>query len=105
MQHHFITFFYTGLKHYNQKTAFFVAALTACLWAIHPIQTQAVTYIVQRMASLAGCFYILGIYLYLKARFAEDNKDRILNGCFTCIAYLLAVGSKQNAIMLPGSLF
>jgi len=37
---------------------------------IHPIQTQAVTYIVQRLTSLATMFYLLSVVLYVKARLA-----------------------------------
>ena len=36
-----------NLKSIYQKSACFIALLAAVLWAIHPIQTQAVTYIVQ----------------------------------------------------------
>ena len=31
----------------------------AAIWLVHPIQTQAVSYIVQRMTSLSALFYIL----------------------------------------------
>src|SRR3972149_9831627 len=44
-------------------------ALTASLiFVSHPIQTQAVTYIVQRLASLATLFYLLSVVLFLKWR-------------------------------------
>ena len=56
----------------------FIATLGAALWAINPIHTQAVTYIVQRMAILAALFYILGIYLYLKGRLSQDRSGKIL---------------------------
>ena len=45
-----------------------VALLSAALWAANPIQTQAVVYIVQRMASLACLFYLLAMWCYLRAR-------------------------------------
>jgi hypothetical protein len=38
------------------RRAYSIALLSAVLWAIHPIQVQSVTYIVQRMTSLAGMF-------------------------------------------------
>ncbi len=50
-----------------------VALLTTVLWAIHPIQTQAVTYIVQRMAVMAAFFYVLGILAFLEARTATEK--------------------------------
>ncbi len=78
--------------------------LTAVLWAVNPIQTQAVTYIVQRMASLSGMFYILSIYNYLAGRL--KMKSRIQYRCFVLciICFFLALGSKENAVMLPISL-
>jgi tetratricopeptide (TPR) repeat protein len=47
-----------------RKTAFWAAAL----WAVNPVQTQAVTYIVQRMTSMATFFYLAGLYSYLAWR-------------------------------------
>ncbi|MFH0921523.1 MAG: tetratricopeptide repeat protein [Fibrobacterota bacterium] len=40
----------------------------ALLFAVHPVQTQAVTYIVQRLASLAALWYLLSLTAYVKAR-------------------------------------
>jgi tetratricopeptide (TPR) repeat protein len=81
-----------------------IALLAATLWVINPIQTQAVTYIVQRMALMAAMFYILGIYFYIKARIDQFAVRRILYylGCF--FSFVFACGSKENAIMLPAAL-
>ena len=46
-----------------------VAFCAALLWSLHPLQTEAVTYIVQRAESLMGLFYLLTIYCFV--RFAE----------------------------------
>lgn len=83
---------------------YFIAVLAACLWALNPIQTQAVTYIVQRMAAMAAMFYILGIYFYIKARLCESSTKQNFFFSGVLIAFLLALGSKENAIMLPVSL-
>lgn len=78
-----------------------IALLAALLWAIHPIQTQAVTYIVQRMASLSAMFCIFSIYAYLKMRTAS-NRWAFSTWLGICaIGFLLALGSKQNAAILP----
>ena len=37
-----------------QRHALEIAFASALLWAVHPVNTQAVTYIVQRMAALSG---------------------------------------------------
>jgi hypothetical protein len=81
-----------------------IAFLTAALWAMNPIQTQAVTYIVQRMASMAAMFYILSMLFYIMCRLSENSIKRIflLLGCF--LAYLFALGSKENTIVLPAAL-
>ena len=90
-----------NLKNQYQGKENFIAFLAAVLWAINPIQVQTVTYIVQRMASMAAMFYILSLYLYLKARQSEQPLSRIflLLGC--AAGFLLALGSKENAATLP----
>ena len=42
----------------------FAAAL---IWAVHPLQTEAVTYVVQRAESLMGLFYLLTLYCFVRA--------------------------------------
>lgn len=43
-----------------------LALAVAALWALHPLQTAAVTYIVQRAESLMGLFYLLTLYCFLR---------------------------------------
>ena len=83
---------------------YFIALLAAVLWAINPIQTQAVTYIVQRMASMAAMFYVVGIYFYIKARLGGSRSNHILFYLGCCLAFGFALGSKENAVLLPISL-
>ena len=82
----------------------FIALLAAAFWALNPVQIQAVTYIVQRMASMAALFTIISIFFYLKARLTPGIKKKIcyFSGC--AAAFLLGLGSKENAAMLPISL-
>ncbi len=54
------------------------ALLSGLLFAVHPVQTQAVTYIVQRLASLAALFYIASVFLYLRSRLLQMRTG------FTC---------------------
>jgi len=82
----------------------FIALLSTVLWAVHPIQIQSVTYIVQRMASLAALFYLAGILFYLKTRMTLSGFYRIIFGSLCALAFLLGLGSKNNAILLPVSL-
>jgi tetratricopeptide (TPR) repeat protein len=93
-----------SLKGRKGMDPYFVALLSAVFWAINPIQTQAVTYIVQRMASMAGMFYIISMYFYVKGRRANQNWAGFIFFLLCGVSALLAFGSKQNAIMLPASL-
>jgi hypothetical protein len=71
-----------------------IALFAALIWLVHPVQTQSVTYIVQRMNSMAAMFYILSFLLYAKALLVKD-KDRtwpLFAGCV--LAGSLALGSK-----------
>lgn len=91
------------IKHYQGQENF-IAFLAAVLWAINPVQVQAVTYIVQRMASMAAMFYILGIYFYVKTRLSQYPLQRILL-LFSCVlSFIFALGSKQNTVTLPFAL-
>ncbi len=67
-----------NLKNKFAENAYLIALLAATLWAIHPIQTQAVTYIVQRMTSMAAMFYILSMFFYVKCRLSSSSLHRIL---------------------------
>lgn len=91
-----ITKMLLGLIRYDGNIVF-VAGIVAILWAIHPIQTQAVSNIVQRMASLAATFYLAGIYYYL--HFKKDKKKKWLAASLTM--FLFAVFSKENAALFP----
>jgi tetratricopeptide (TPR) repeat protein len=48
-----------------------VAVFSALLFVSHPVQTQAVTYIVQRFASLATLFYLFSLTMYVMARLRQ----------------------------------
>ena len=43
-----------------------LALAIALLWAVHPLQTESVTYIVQRAESLVGLFYLLTLYCFIR---------------------------------------
>jgi Flp pilus assembly protein TadD len=75
---------------------------TAFIWLVHPLQTQSVTYLVQRMNSLAAMFYVLSMLLYVKFRLSTGNRAKwpYLGGCI--LAGVLAFGTKEISATLPG---
>ncbi|MCF8026523.1 MAG: hypothetical protein K9K82_13685 [Desulfobacteraceae bacterium] len=93
------------LKQRYAKSAYAIALLAVFFWATHPIQLTAVTYIVQRMAALAGMFYVMAMYFYLKARTNARRLRQIIFFSLCVMAALLAFASKENAAMLPVVLF
>jgi len=102
------------LKTQNSKLPI-MALFAALIFIVHPIQTQAVTYIVQRYTSLAALFYMASVLFYLKARvLTQNSKLKTQNSklpsfnlqssafyilCIIC--GLLAFLSKQNTVSLP----
>ena len=85
--------------------AYDIALLSSVLWAIHPVQVTGVTYLVQRMTSLCALFYVVAMLFYVKARTAGKMSRVVLYGIVCLIAAILALVSKENAAMLPVSLF
>jgi len=78
-----------------------IAIYTALLFAVHPIQTQAVTYIVQRMEILASMFMLIGILFFIKGAETEKTAKRALFYGVVALSYLLGFYSKEIAITLP----
>jgi tetratricopeptide (TPR) repeat protein len=75
--------------------------LAAFIWLVHPLQTQSVTYLVQRMNSMAAMFYVLSMLFYVKFRMSTVTwmKWTMFAGCV--LAALLAFGTKQITATLP----
>ena len=43
-----------------------LALAISLLWVVHPLQTEAVTYVIQRVESLMGLFYLLTLYCFIR---------------------------------------
>ncbi|ABC82845.1 tetratricopeptide repeat protein [Anaeromyxobacter dehalogenans] len=83
-----------------------VALCAAALFVAHPLQTQAVTYVVQRLTSLATLLYLASVVLY--ARWRERLHRGAVAGPRAVLGYvpviltaLLAMRSKEIALTLP----
>ncbi len=81
------------------EAALCVTWLAVGLWAMHPFQTNVVTYIIQRMASLSGLFYFLAFGCFLRARCAGNGWSWKWGSLFLVSAFL-AVASKENSATL-----
>lgn len=85
--------------------AYLVPFLSALLFVCHPLQTQAVTYISQRFASLAAMFYLLSAVSYISARLSFTKRMRMIWYSSALIAALLAAGTKEISFTLPFVMF
>lgn len=94
-----------------------MALFTALIFITHPLQTQAVTYTVQRCASMAAMFYLGSVLFYLKGRIIQqerkeerqkhNNRNRPVLRLDVYFALSIIFGilsflSKANAASLPG---
>ena len=96
-----LTFRLPSLEKRYGPIAYKMALFTSLIFIAHPVQTQSVTYIVQRMASLGAMFYLLTFVLYIKARLAEQGKARTLYFGGAVLSYLLGIFSKENVAIIP----
>jgi len=75
-----------------------VALAAAALWTLHPLQTESVTYIVQRAESLMGLFFLLTFYGFIRAVASPRPRGWQI---FTVAACLLGVATKEVAAAVP----
>ena len=90
-----------GLMGFATARARFISFFSALLFALHPVQTQAVTYIVQRMESLSATFFILALMLFVKGAGSSGLARRWVYYGLTGACYVLSFYSKETAITLP----
>jgi Tfp pilus assembly protein PilF len=87
-----------------------VALLTSLFFVVHPIQTEAVTYIISRSSVLCSTFYLLSLYLFIKARGEAREIPSIFLSIriyfiFSIFFFPLALFTKELAATLPLVLF
>ncbi len=82
----------------NSRWLPYIAVL---IWLIHPLHIQSVTYIVQRMNSMASMFYILAMLCYTRARLTQSPTIKWLLAAACLMSGILALGTKETAATLP----
>jgi tetratricopeptide (TPR) repeat protein len=75
-----------------------VGFAVAFLWALHPLDTESVTYVIQRSESLAGLFAVFTLYCVIRGAAAERTTAWNVLAILSCA---LAVGSKPAAMVVP----
>jgi tetratricopeptide (TPR) repeat protein len=77
------------------------ALLAGLLFVSHPVQTEAVTYVFQRHASLAAFFFLLSLASYAGSRLSEGRGKRYALYALSILSAVLAMKTKENAFTLP----
>jgi len=81
-----------------ERDADFIAAMVAVLWAVHPLQTESVTYIVQRAESLCGLIYLFTLYSFARSM-ASPRPARWQIACV--IACFTGMACKEIMVTTP----
>ncbi|MBI5181109.1 MAG: tetratricopeptide repeat protein [Nitrospirae bacterium] len=79
------------------------SAVVGIVFALHPVHTEAVTWVVGRAEVMAGLFYFLAFLLYIKTGEFASLKNRLF--IFSIASYFFALLSKEMAVTLPILLF
>jgi prepilin-type N-terminal cleavage/methylation domain-containing protein len=90
-----------------------IAFASALLWVLHPLQTESVTYIIQRAESLGSLFYLLTLYFFVRwvervgpafAKATAGRPTRSLTRAFTMLEVMIAMAIfAMGAIVLIAS--
>ena len=75
-----------------------LALAVALIWTLHPLQTGAVTYVIQRYESMMGLFYLLAFYAAVRCGTSEHPGRWAV---VSVAATLLALGCKEVAVSIP----
>ncbi|MEN8264841.1 MAG: tetratricopeptide repeat protein [Nitrospirota bacterium] len=90
-----------------------IALFSALLFVSHPLQTQAVTYIVQRLSSLTTLFYLFSLVMYIQSRqttedvSSQESGGSVFSGknlffySLSVVSAVLAMKTKEIAFTLP----
>ena len=92
-----------GLREKFGAAADELALLVAAVWALHPLQTATVTYVMQRTEGLAGFFAVATLYGFLRGVEGERGGRGWLVAAIVVCA--LGMGSKEVMVVVPVMVF
>lgn len=90
-------FFADFAEHKSIRT---LAFLASAFFVVHPVQTQSVTYLVQRFEALATTFYLVSIIFFIKLG-TSSGRTRISYFAACFISTSLAMKTKEVAFTIP----
>lgn len=81
-----------------RHSALWIAFAVALVWAVHPLNTQAVTYIVQRLESLMGLSYLATLYFFVRS---QESKSVLFWMSCSIVACFFGMGCKEVMVTAP----
>jgi len=80
------------------RAAPWLALTIALIWVVHPLQTQSVTYIIQRCESMMGMFYLLTLYCVIRGAGSSRRGVWYAAAVAACV---LGMASKAVMVTAP----
>ncbi len=80
------------------KVAAQLALAAALIWTVHPLQTESVTYVIQRTESIMGLFYLLTLYCVIRGACSARPVGWCLSAVVACA---LGMASKEVMVTAP----
>ncbi len=88
---------------YLRESSGVLAFVVALFWLLHPLQTESVTYIVQRIESLMGLFFLACLYFVIRA--ADCGPDASVRrrgfGALAVVSLALGLWTKEVMFVAP----
>jgi Flp pilus assembly protein TadD len=84
-----------------EASAPWLAAIIAGLWIVHPLQTESVTYIIQRAEAMGGLFFFLMMYSMLRHHDSASWRGRAFWAGGVLASLVLGVMSKESVAVAP----
>jgi tetratricopeptide (TPR) repeat protein len=75
-----------------------LAFICAVIWVVHPLQTESVTYVIQRAESLMGLFYLLTLYCAIRGFASSRGRWWYMAAAFACAS---GMGTKEVMVTAP----
>ena len=85
----------------QRGSVLFISATAALLFAVHPMATESVTYIIQRFTSLVVLFSLVSLCLYFVSCAVTARWAVWLLRAGSVVAVLLAMQTKEDAFVVP----
>lgn len=87
-----------ALRDHFGETAPWLALTVAVLWLVHPLQTESVTYTIQRVESLMGLFYLFTLYCFIRGVESAQPAKWHTAAVVACVA---GMASKEVMVSAP----